>query len=213
MCIRRSTNSLDGSKKGRFQLYPDGGSLPKLSLDYHEDTVTALQFAKVNKYFLVSGGMDKNIIIWRIIEEGFTSERVRLIKGHSDVTDLAIMPNDEFILSACVDNNIYIWRSNFVEKSFELVSCVNLHTNYVTSLVLDPSLDKLNPQDLSNFIITNGFKFASYADDGKLVLAEIFPVTNSFRTNVIKDFKEFVNVKNKINSIQKKIEYVICVFY
>jgi WD40 repeat protein len=206
--IRRSSNSLEGdSQKGKFQLYPDGGSLPKLILNYHEDSVNALQFARVNKYYLVSGGSDKNIIVWRIIEEGFTSEKIRIIKSHSDVTDLAILPNDEFILAGCVDNNIYIWRSNFQSKTFELVNCLNnLHSNFITSIVLDPTLEKLNLQDLNNQVNTNGFKFASYSDDGKLVITETKPEPNGFKTNVIKEYKEFVNQKNKINSIQKKIE-------
>jgi WD40 repeat protein len=206
--IRRSSNSLEGdSQKGKFQLYPDGGSLPKLILNYHEDSVNALQFARVNKYYLVSGGSDKNIIVWRIIEEGFTSEKIRIIKSHSDVTDLAILPNDEFILAGCVDNNIYIWRSNFQSKTFELVNCLNnLHSNFITSIVLDPTLEKLNLQELNNQVNSNGFKFASYSDDGKLVITETKPEPNGFKTNVIKEYKEFVNQKNKINSIQKKIE-------
>lgn len=206
--IRRSSNSLEGeSQKGKFQLYPDGGSLPKLILNYHEDSVNALQFAKVNKYYLVSGGTDKNIIVWRIIEEGFTSEKIRIIKSQSDVTDLAILPNDEFIMAGCVDNNIYIWRSNFLLKTFDLVSCVNnLHSNFITSIVLDPNLEKLNTQEISKNIHSNGFKFASYSDDGKLVITESKPEQNGFKINVIKEYKEFVNQKNKINSIQKKIE-------
>jgi WD40 repeat protein len=206
--IRRNSNSLEGDiHKGKFQVYPDGGSLPKLVLKYHEDSVNALQFAKVNKYYLVSGGTDKNIIVWRIIEEGFTFEKIRIIKSQSDVTDLVILPNDEFILAGCVDNNIYIWRSNFQSKTFDLVSCVNnLHSNFITSIVLDPSLEKLNKQEISNFINSNGFKFASYSDDGKLVITEAKPEQNGFKINIIKEYKEFVNQKNKINSIQKKIE-------
>lgn len=207
--IKKSGNSFgpDGQKE-KFQIYSQGESLPKLILDYHNDSVNALAFTKVNKYFLVSGASDKCVIIWKILSEGFTYEKLRVIKSQSDITDLSILANDEYIFSGCVDNNIYIWRSNFVNNSFELVNCVNnLHNNFITSICLDPTLKKLNNKDLETVIATTGIRFASYSDDGRLVIAETaLNPGQGFRTNILKDYKEFVNIKNKINQIQKKIE-------
>ncbi len=181
--------------------------MPKLVLDYHNDGVNALVFSKLNKYYLISGASDKSLIIWKIIHEGFTYEKMKIIKTQSDVTDLAILPNDSFIYAGCVDNNIYIWRSNFQTNSYELINCINnLHNNFITSICLEPSILKINPNDILNYYTTNGIKMASYSDDGRLVLSETHLTAQGVKSNVIKDFKEFINVKNKINQIQKKIE-------
>jgi hypothetical protein len=72
---------------------------------------------------------------------------------------------------------------------------------------MDPGILKMNPNEIKNHLTNNGIKFASYSDDGRLILSETFLTNHGTRTNIIKDYKEFINVKNKINHIQKKIEY------
>jgi WD40 repeat protein len=208
--IKRNTNPFnpEESSRGNFHLYPHAGNIAKLTLDYHNDSVNALTFTKRNKYFLISGSSDKVMMIWKI-KEDFTSEKIRILKNQSDINDIQITPNDEFIFSGCIDNNIYVWRSNFSTNTFELVNCINnIHSNFITSICLDPNLERIAYTEMTSYIMNNGIKFASYSDDGKLVIAETLLSQNGFRNNVIKEFKEFINVKNKINSIQKKIELV-----
>jgi WD40 repeat protein len=145
--------------------------------------------------------------VQKIIEENFTYEKFRLINNQSEITDLAITPNDEFIFTASIDNKVYVWKSDFTKNSFELVNCINnIHNNFITSLCLDPSLEKVNVSELSHYMSTNGVKFCTYSDEGKLVISETLPSNQGFRNNTIKEFKEFINEKNKINSIHKKIE-------
>jgi WD40 repeat protein len=208
--LNNNMNSLNENNKGKFKIFQEQNELPKLILDYHEGSVSTIAFAKASRYFLVSGGSDKTIIVWKIIEENFTSEKIKLIKAQSDITDIVITPNDEYMFSGCVDNNIYVWRCNFYTKQFEQVSCINLHSNYITSICLDPNLEK----NLANGDLNlNSIKFASYSEEGRLILGEFEITQNGYKTNVIRDFKEIANTKNKINSIQKKIEYNILYNY
>jgi len=207
--LKESANPFNSDQRTnkKFVAYPEGGNINKLILNYHNDNVNALVFTKFYRNFLISGGSDKSLIIWKIIEENFTYEKMRILKNQSEVTDLTITPNDEFIFTASIDNNVYIWKSNFSTNTFELVNCINnIHINYITSICLDPNLEKVNVNDLSNYMSSNGIKFCSYSDGGKLVIAETFPSIQGFRNNTIKEFKEFINEKNKINSIQKKVE-------
>ncbi len=197
---------LDERSSSNFGLYHEG-ELPKLILEYHNDTVNAIDFTKVNKNYLVSGGSDKCLIIWDIIEHNFSYEKLRILKTTSDVTDLKIIPNDEFVFASCVDNNIYTWRTNFEDRCFELVYChSNIHKNFITSICIDPSLNNLNVREMSEVIQNKGLRIASYSDDGELVVSEFFSNESGYKSNILKDYKEFINFKNKVNSINKKIE-------
>jgi WD40 repeat protein len=198
--------SIDERSHCNFGLYSEE-DLPKLILEYHNDTVNAIDFTKTHKNYLVSGGSDKCLIIWEILEHNFSYEKLRILKSTSDITDLKIIPNDEFIFASCVDNKIYTWRTNFNGRSFELVYCHNdLHSNFITSICLDPLFNNLNSEEINERIQKSGMRLASYSDDGELVVSEFFYNASGCKSNTMKNFKEFINFKNKVNSIHKKIE-------
>jgi hypothetical protein len=93
------------------------------------------------------------------INNDFSYKTIRMIKTQSDVTEIQVVPNDELMFVGCVDNNIYLYRSNFANNQFELYQTISLHQNYVTSICLDPFLDKT----LSNCSqIGSSLKFVSY---------------------------------------------------
>ena len=202
--LLKTSNNIDfndrvsNSDLKKFQIFNfNNSSLPKMILEYHNDSVNSVVFTKTQKGILVSGGSDKCIIIWKIVTESFTSEKMKILKNPSEVNDLCIYPNDNFIFAGCIDNNIYLWKSNFLSNSFENVKCISLHNNYITSLCLDPNID---PSSQTG-------KFVSYSDEGMLIISELVTEQNgNIGIKVIKDYKEFINVKNKITSIQKKIE-------
>jgi WD40 repeat protein len=168
-------------------------------LNYHMDSVNSIAFANNSKYYLVSGGADKTIIIWKIIlsDTNFSSEKTRILKSLSDITEIAISNNDEYMFTACFDNHIYVYKTNFEQNQFTIFSNLNIHSNIITSICLEPLQDS-NSQSI---------RFASYSDEGRLILAEVSFV--GMKINVLKDYTEIINSKNKINSIQKKIGYII----
>lgn len=150
--VSQSKVSLENANKGsgKFQIISNA-PMKKLELNYHNDSVNAIAFAKVNKFYLVSGASDKSIIVWKINDD-FTGQNIRILKGQSDITELVILPNDQYIFAGCIDNNIYIWKSNFVSNSFDFVNCISLHSNYITSICLDPNFNMMD----------QNVKFASY---------------------------------------------------
>lgn len=167
-------------------------------MEYHNDSVNALCFSKLNSEFLVSGGSDKALIIWKIIntESHLKSEKLRIIKTNADVSEITMNPLDQMMFVGCIDNNIYVWKSNFMSNTFELVSTIAYHTNFITSICLNPVQD------------TSTYRMASYSDDARLVISEITgDSAGNIKVSLVKDYQEFINVKNKINSIHKKIEY------
>lgn len=126
------------SEHKKFSVFAAAPNLNKLVLETHISSVNALAFAKLHKYYLVSGGSDKSLIIWRI-KEDLTYQTLRIIKLAADVTDIVVLPNDEYIFSGCLDNNIYITRTSYSTVQFEQVSAVNLHNSIITSIAIGPN--------------------------------------------------------------------------
>jgi WD40 repeat protein len=133
----------------------------KINMEAHSDSVNSLVFTKLNHYHLISGSSDKTIIIWRINPKDLTAQNVRLLRTHSDVTELALLPNDEVMFVGCVDNNIYLYKANFQANAFEYFSCVNIHQTYVTSICLDPFIEK-NIHINKGSHLNTSIKFVSY---------------------------------------------------
>ncbi len=153
--IRKSASSK--SENERFIIYPLDSDLGKVTIDIHLESVNVLAFTKT-KYYLVSGSSDKSIAITRINHD-LTYKNIRLIKTNSEVSEIVILPNDELCFVGCIDNNIYLYRSDFTNNQFDLYKTISLHQNYVTSICLDPFLEKA----LSNAShIGNSLKFVSY---------------------------------------------------
>ena len=187
--------NLNSEKKFNIFSSSINNNLSKMILDHHTQGINSLAFTKVNKYHLISGGSDKCIIIWKLNEEKLTSEKIRLLNCTSDVNDIVILPNDEYILSGCVDCKIYFWKCNFEQKNFELIGMIDSHSNYITSICLELTSIK-----------ENYFKFCSYSEDAHLIITEVTIEGKNLKFKIIKDFEEFVNIKNKINNLSKKIE-------
>lgn len=133
--------------------------LPKLVVENHSDSINTLTFTKTHKHYLISGSSDKCLMIMRINQD-FSTTNMKTIKGQSDIIDIAMSPNDQFIFSGCADNNIYLWKANFPNNTFDLINFIPIHNNFVTSICLDPIIERnvMNGQELYNYPI----KFASY---------------------------------------------------
>lgn len=166
-----------------------------IDLKFHTGSINSIAFANNSKYYLVSGGADKTVMIWKILlnEANFSSQKSRMLTSLSDITDIVISKNDEYIFTACVDNFIYVYKSNFIQNQYTTISNINIHSNIITSIHLDPA----------QAFYSQSIKFASYSDEGRLILAELSIA--EMKANITRDFTEIINKKNKINSIQKKI--------
>lgn len=197
-------NTLKSEHK-KFSIFPIGTNIKKLTLDTHVSSVNSLVFAKIYKYFLISGGSDKSLIIWRI-KEDLLYQTVRIIKLQADITDIVLLSNDEYIFSGCLDNNIYVIRSNFNTLQFEQFACISMHNSIITSIAIDPNIAGNNGNNGPIRFATYVNSFLNQYDDGRLILAETWLERAGVRTDVIRDYGDFGNKKNKNSSIQKKIE-------
>ena len=166
--------------------------IPKMILDFHSEQVTCVQFPKMNNNLLFSGSQDKSIAIWKINQQNFSAERVRVIQNKSEITDMKFYPDDSFLFISGFDNCIYIYKCDFINNSFENISIMDSHDNIINSISLDP------------FIEHTG-RFVSMSDKGRVIISQFNKNNNTITT--IKDYEEFITPKHKCNIIQKKIDW------
>ena len=166
--------------------------IPKMILDFHTEQITCLQFPKMNNNLLFSGSQDKSIVIWKINQQNFSAERVRVIQNKSEITDMQFYPDDSYLFVSGFNNSIYIFKCDFTNNSFEIISIMNSHDNIVNSIVLDPFIEETG-------------RFVSMSDKGRVIISQFNKNTNSIIN--IKDYEEFITLKHKCNIIQKKIDW------
>ena len=166
--------------------------IPKMILDFHTEQVTCLQFPKMNNNLLFSGSQDKSIAIWKINQQNFSAERVRVIQNKCEITDMQFYPDDSYLFVAGFNNYIYIFKCDFINNSFEIISVMNSHDNIVNCIVLDPFIEETG-------------RFVSMSDKGRVIISQFNKNTNAIVN--IKDYEEFITLKHKCNIIQKKIDW------
>jgi WD40 repeat protein len=159
--INHNIKKFVGDGSGGFNVLKNEPEPQRLEMEAHTDSVNAVVFTRLNKYYLVSGSSDKCIIVWRINQDDMAFKNVKLIRTNSDVTEIVLLPNDEMMFVGCVDNNIYLYRSNFQNKTFECFNHINIHQTYVTSICLDPFLEKYIKNNNGSSLNTL-LKFVSY---------------------------------------------------
>jgi len=140
-----------------------------VSLENHEDSVNTLTFTNSSKYiyiifkkyqgpnYLISGGSDKNIIVWTVFSNSTntvnakvvkiiktTSGNLLIIKWFLDVLDLLLLPNDKYLISSCVEGNIFLYKINWEEKKLEIVGDYNYHNKFVSSVICEPKFSNMN---------------------------------------------------------------------
>ena len=167
-------------------------SIPKLVLEYHTMPISALHFSSLKQNTLLSSAYDALILIWNINADSFSGEKVGEIPLKHEITDFVLYPDDTYILAGCTDNNIYIIKTDFDNKTFDIVNVLISHESIISSIVLDP------------FIETTG-RFASLSDKGRLVITS-FNTKDNILSIVFND-DDLVNIKHKCNLQSKKIDW------
>ncbi len=128
----------------KFVIVPADQNLAKINLQYQGDSINALIFAKRYSYNLISGSSDKSIIIWYLSSD-LNQLKKRLLSLNSEVTDLQLTLNDQFLFASCVDNNIYVYCTRFQENgNADQIATLSYHSNIITSLALDNSCNDFN---------------------------------------------------------------------
>jgi WD40 repeat protein len=149
------------SELERFNVVKNEPEPQKVEMEAHSDSVNTIVFTRLNKYYLISGSSDKCLIVWRINPVDMTFQNIKLIRTNSDVTEIVLLPNDEMMFVGCVDNNIYLYKSNFINNTFECFNHINIHQTYVTSICLDPFLEK-HIKNNNGSCMNTLLKFVSY---------------------------------------------------
>ena len=167
-------------------------SIPKLVLEYHTMPISALHFSSLKQNTLLSSAYDALILIWNINADSFSGEKVGEIPLRHEITDFVLYPDDTYILAGCTDNNIYIIKTDFDNKTFDIVNVLISHESIISSIVLDP------------FIETTG-RFASLSDKGRLVITSFNTKDNIL--SILFNDDDLVNIKHKCNLQSKKIDW------
>lgn len=154
--------------------------------------ISALHFSSIRQNTLLSSSYDALILIWNINSDTFSGEKIGEIPLKHEITDFVLYPDDSYILAGCADNNIYIIKTDFENKTFDIVNVLISHESLISSIVLDPCLE------------TTG-RFASLSDRGRLVITS-FNTKDNILTILFND-DDFVNIKHKCSVQRKKIDW------
>ena len=89
---------------------PDG------KLRGHTGRATAVAFGPAGSNLVVSGGIDKQILVWRVDDD--KQELLKTLSGHTrSVTHLAVTPDGKFIVSASLDGTLRLWDVESAQSS------------------------------------------------------------------------------------------------
>ncbi|KAJ3440656.1 ribosome biogenesis protein wdr12 [Anaeramoeba flamelloides] len=95
---------------------------PKIVIKGHSNAVKVVKWAKkdCNEYVL-SGGMDQRIILWKIDQNLKMFSLVKEFQGHvSPIESISVSPNEKYFSSSSFDGSILIWNlDSVIEKEKE----------------------------------------------------------------------------------------------
>ena len=112
--------------------WPHGESIRQVG--DHDDSVFASAFR--NDSQLLSGGLDKRIVLWNL-PDGIA---IRDFKGHSrGVTALCWLPDNETFVSGSLDHSLRVWNAN----TGSLIRSLSQHTGAIHALALRASTEGL----------------------------------------------------------------------
>ena len=169
-------------------------SIPKLILEFHIDQVSALQFSNTQPNLLFSSSYDKFIVLWKINPTNFSGEKLRVMQLQSEISDIALYPDDSHLLAGCFDNNVYVIKVDFQKDILQIVATLVAHDNIVNSITLDPLIE------------TTG-RFASLSDKGRLIISTFN--RNENNVSILYNFEDFINPKHKCVMCRKKIDWSV----
>lgn len=100
----------------------------------HRDSVMTVAWRDASS--LVSGSMDRDIILWNLLD----GTVIRRFKGHSrGVSSLCFMQDKKLLISTGIDQNVRVWDV----PTGELIRSMNNHTHTVHNLALRPNVASL----------------------------------------------------------------------
>ena len=100
----------------------------------HRDSVMTVTWRNASS--LVSGSMDRDIILWDLTD----STVIRSFKGHSrGVSSLCFIQDKKILISTGIDQNVRVWDVT----TGELIRSMNNHTHTVHNLSLRPNATSL----------------------------------------------------------------------
>ncbi|KAJ3437871.1 ribosome biogenesis protein wdr12 [Anaeramoeba flamelloides] len=135
-CIKRKMRNTKNSKEANFFVTGCYDSFvriwdiadqatPKIVIKGHSNAVKSVKWAKkdCNEYVL-SGGMDQRIILWKIDHKLKMYSLVKEFQGHvSSIESISVSPNEKYFSSSSYDGSVLIWDLDSViakEKEKEI---------------------------------------------------------------------------------------------
>jgi len=137
------------------------------SLNRHTASVNVVRFSPKGA-ILASAGDDGNIILWQQSEQkevlfgeeedNFNKETWRIVsmlRGTSDIYDIAWSPDAKYILSGAIDNSAKIWD---VKKN-ALIYNICDHSHFVQGVAWDPLGEYIATQSSDRYVNVYSYQF------------------------------------------------------
>lgn len=137
------------------------------SLNRHTASVNAVRFSPKGAT-LASAGDDGNIILWQQSEQkevvfgeeedNFNKETWRIVsmlRGSSDIYDIAWSPDAKYIISGAIDNHAKIWD---VKKNALIYSICD-HSHFVQGVAWDPLGEYIATQSSDRYVNVYSYQF------------------------------------------------------
>lgn len=125
--------------------------------------IHAVTFLNNSSNVLLSGGMDKSLLIYNLDFDNKKSKALRALNLSSEIAVVKVSKNDNFVLASCFDFNIYVIHLKYDDLNSDLICFearfkMDNNTSIVQSIFFDP---------------LGSNKFITFAEDKKICLCEI----------------------------------------
>lgn len=123
----------------------------------------AVTFLNNSSEILLTGGMDKSLLIYNLDYENKKYKALRALNLSSEIAVIKTNKNDDFVLASCFDFNIYVIQLKYDSLNSQLICFeakfkIDNNTGIVQSIAFDP---------------LGSNKFVTFSEDKKIYLYEI----------------------------------------
>lgn len=142
-----------------------------LTIAENTSPVNSCVFANNYYNYMISGGMEKLIIIYELDYNKKSYTSIKKLPLQSEINEIVILKDDKYSLCSSYDNNIYLLNLDFNnKKNFSLIFKLDNSNSLVNSIVVDPNLESINSFNTNKSI---NRRFITFNQNKKICMYEI----------------------------------------
>jgi hypothetical protein len=123
--------------------------------------VNTLNFFNTKANLVISGGMDKSVLIHLLDYDRKNFICQRNIPLGTEVSEIKLFKNDKFALISCFDNVVYVIHCELSTNNFTLSYKFDVNNSVVQSIAVDP---------------LGSYKFITFSETKKIYFCELFHI-------------------------------------